>query len=106
MAVNRYLAEKIVVNWELGTPISTLKVVWGKTARRSKEPGGDLIYPDLVVARTVNVRLNLLSQSVEYVLQAPHKLRKKRAGKTSVVQADSKVAFHTITNSISLATSY
>ena len=92
------------------------------TSRRSKEPGGDLLvflgvdailqmwvtssYIDLVVTRTVNVRLNLLSQSVEYVLQAPHKLRKKRAGKTSVVQADSKVAFHTVTNSISLATSY
>ena len=68
--------------------------------------GDVIIYPDLVVARTVNVRLNLLSQSVEYALQVPHKLRKKRAGKTSVVQADSKVAFHTVTNSMSLATSY
>ena len=44
MAVNRYLAEKIVVNWELGTPISTLKVVWEKnTSRRGKEPRGDLL---------------------------------------------------------------
>ena len=68
--------------------------------------GDVIIYPDLVVARTVNVRLNWLSQSVEYVLQAPLKVRKKRAGKTSVVQAESKVAFHTVTNSISLATSY
>ena len=37
---------------------------------------------------------------------ALHKLLKKRARKTSVVQADSKVRFHTITSSISLVTSY
>ena len=37
---------------------------------------------------------------------ALHKLRKKIARKTSVVQADSKAAFHTIKSSISLVTSY
>ena len=37
---------------------------------------------------------------------ALHKLLKKRARKTSVVQADSKVRFHTITSSISLVTNY
>ena len=37
---------------------------------------------------------------------ALHKLLKKRARKSSVFQADSKVRFHTITNSISLVTNY
>ena len=37
---------------------------------------------------------------------ALHKLLKKRARKSSVFQADSKVRFHTITSSISLVTNY
>ena len=47
---------------------------------------------------------NLLSQ-IFRILHALYKLRKKRARKTSVVQATlgvSKVTFHTITSSISL----
>ena len=42
----------------------------------------------------------LLSQSVEYPMHCIIKLRKKRARKTSIAQADSKVTFHTITSSI------
>ena len=46
------------------------------------------------------------AQSKCRILHALHKLRKKRARKTSVVQmqTDSKVTFHTITSSISLVT--
>ena len=41
------------------------------------------------------------------ILHALHNLRYKRESrKTSVVQADSKVTFHTITSSFSLVTSY
>ena len=39
------------------------------------------------------------------ILHALHKLHKKRARNTSVVQADSKVTFHTITSSVSLVMS-
>ena len=45
---------------------------------------------------------NIIAQSKCRILHALHELRKKRARKTSVLQADSKVAFHTITSSISL----
>ena len=45
---------------------------------------------------------NIIAQSKCRILHALHELRKKRARKTSVLQADSKVAFHTITNSICL----
>ena len=44
----------------------------------------------------------IIAQSKCRILHALHELRKKRARKTSVLQADSKVAFHTITSSISL----
>ena len=45
-----------------------------------------------------------LRVSLRHVL---HKLRKKRARKTSVAQTDySKITFHTITISVSLVTSY
>ena len=45
---------------------------------------------------------NIIAQSKCRVFHALHELRKKRARKTSVLQADSKVTFHTITSSISL----
>ena len=45
---------------------------------------------------------NVIAQSKCRILHALHELRKKRAKKTSVLQADSKVTFHTITSSISL----
>ena len=45
-----------------------------------------------------------LTQSRFIILHALHKLRKKIARTASVVQADSKVTFHTITSSISLVT--
>ena len=38
--------------------------------------------------------------SKRQILHALHKLRKQRARKTSIVQADSKVTFHTIISSI------
>ena len=40
------------------------------------------------------------------LLHALHKLRKKRARKTSVVQSDSTVTLHTITSLISLVANY
>ena len=40
------------------------------------------------------------AQSKCRILHALHKLRKRRARKTSIAQADSKVTFHTITSSI------
>ena len=40
--------------------------------------------------------------SKRQILHAPHKLRQQGARKTSIVQADSKVTFHTITGSIRL----
>ena len=46
------------------------------------------------------------AQSKSRIFHALLKLRKKRARKTSVVLADSKVTFHTITNSVSLVMSY
>ena len=47
------------------------------------------------------------AQSKFRILHALHNLRYKRESrKTSVVQADSKVTFHTITSSFSLVTSY
>ena len=46
-----------------------------------------------------------IAQSKCRILHALHKLRKKRARKTSVAQTDySKVTFHTITSSVSLVT--
>ena len=42
------------------------------------------------------------AQSKCRILLAVHKLRKKKARKASVVQADSKVAFHIIMTSVSL----
>ena len=45
---------------------------------------------------------NIIAQSKCRILHALHELRKKRARKTSVVQADSTVTFHTITSSTSL----
>ena len=45
---------------------------------------------------------NIIAQSKCRILHALHELRKKRARKTSVLQADSKVTFHTITSSICL----
>ena len=48
-----------------------------------------------------------IAQSKCRILHALHKLRKKRARKTSVAQTDyTKVTFHTITSSVSLVTSY
>ena len=51
----------------------------------------------------LNVRLKAaknFAQSKCKILHALRKLRKKRARKTSIVQADSKVTFHTISISI------
>ena len=45
---------------------------------------------------------NIISQSKCRILHALHELRKQRARKISVVQADSTVTFHTITSSTSL----
>ena len=58
---------------------------------------------------TSNVRLKAakkIARSKYRILHALHKLHKKKTRKTSVVQANTKVAFHTITSSISLVTSY
>ena len=41
-----------------------------------------------------------IAQSKCRIPHALHKLRKKRARKTSIAQADSKVTFHTITSSV------
>ena len=51
----------------------------------------------------LNVRLKAaknFAQSKCEILHALRELRKKRARKTSIVQADSKITFHTITISI------
>ena len=58
---------------------------------------------------TSNVRLKAakkIAWSKCRILHALHKLHKKKTRKTSVVQANTKVTFHTITSSISLVTSY
>ena len=58
----------------------------------------------------LNVRLGaakkIFAQSKCMILHVLHKLRKKRARNTSVVQADPEVTFHTITSSVSLVMSY
>ena len=62
------------------------------------------------ITSKINVRLKVakekFAQSECIILHALHKLCKKRARKTSIVQADSKVTFLTITTSVSLVTSY
>ena len=50
---------------------------------------------------TQSGKKKLLSQSVEYSMHCIH-YAKKRARKTSIVQADSRVKFHTIISSIHL----
>ena len=58
---------------------------------------------------TSNVRLKGAKKNARSkyrILYALHKLHKKKTRKTSVVQANTKVTFHTITSSISLVTSY
>ena len=47
-----------------------------------------------------------ISQSKCRILHALHKLCKKRARKTYVVLADSKVTFHAITSSVSLVRAF
>ena len=59
------------------------------------------------ITKSISTKLLIKKKKTRcLILKALHKLRKKIARKTSVVQADSKVTFHTVRSSISLFTRY